>query len=74
MSDVRAKMQELLEMSVDVLLEKMSDPDVDAATINAARQLLKDNCIDTSLSASDTRVVQLNDASNRVPFKQPNSA
>ena len=79
---VRQQVAELLEalnlQTAKTLLEKVRDPDCDAATLNAARAFLKDNDITSTPQANphltpikDTLGdVKLNDPQAPIKFKQ----
>lgn len=70
-SDLRGRMQHLLSLSIEDLIAKIEGGDCDAATINAATKLLKDNAIDVSVSLHDQAAARLKDSVDNVAIPFP---
>jgi len=64
-------MQHLLSLSIEDLITKIEGGDCDAATINAATKLLKDNAIDVSVSLQDQAAARLKDSVDNVSIPFP---
>ena len=64
-------MQKLLSLSIEDLISKIEAGGCDAATINAATKLLKDNSIDVSVSLQDQSAARLKDATENVSIPFP---
>lgn len=69
--DLRGRMQHLLSLSIEELISRIEGGDADAATINAATKLLKDNSIDVSVSLQDQSAARLKDATENVAIPFP---
>ena len=66
--DVKTRMQYLLSLTTEKLIEVLESGEATSADFNAATKLLKDNSIDVSLSQSDVMAQRLGGALNSVPF------
>ena len=66
--DPRERMQYLLTLTTEKLIEFLERGEATSADFNAATKLLKDNSIDVSLSQSDTMAQRLGASLETVPF------
>ena len=71
--DLRGRMQYLLSLSIEELISRIEGGEADAATINAATKLLKDNAIDVSVSLHDQAAARLKDSVDNVAIPFPSA-
>ncbi len=59
------RLEKLLELTIEDLIAKIETGEATSADLSVATKLLKDNCIDVSMTTEDANVVKLDQISNR---------
>lgn len=61
----KERLEKLLELTIEDLIEKVQSGEATSADLSVAVKLLKDNCVDVSMTADDPKVVKLDQIANR---------
>lgn len=57
----KERLEKLLELTIEDLIDKVQSGEATSADLSVAVKLLKDNCVDVSMSTEDPSVAKLAD-------------